>query len=41
VHYWSVNCGRSAFADELDQEMELWTKYHDYYGYAFYVAKAV
>ncbi len=28
-----------AFADELDQEIELWTKYHDYYGYVFYVAK--
>ena len=30
-----------AFADELDHEMELWTKYHDYYSYVFYVAKAV
>jgi hypothetical protein len=30
-----------AFADELDREMELWAKYHDYYSYVFYVAKAV
>jgi len=28
-----------AFANDVDQEIGLWTKYHDYYGYVFFVAK--
>jgi SAM-dependent methyltransferase len=36
-----ANSAAQAFADELDQELELWTKYHEYYSYVFYVAKAV